>query len=155
MKVIDSFSDGTACDLSDQPRSTNLVYECGEVPSEQVYSVEEVSTCKYKIVLKTPKLCMEQPSLRIVCFIDIPGQNPTFKSPLYSTSAQPTPPKPSKSKSPSEGKVKKTDYDHQNLKHQSAASEAAELSTMRGKLAEEILKLTSMVRTIDNTLRLY
>lgn len=55
---------GTLCDLNGIARSTKVEYHCAA--EEKVYyilikivSVREISTCRYKLVINTPRLCSE------------------------------------------------------------------------------------------------
>ena len=48
---------GTACDLTNKPRETTVMYICHEQVEHIVYSVTEVSTCNYELVLLTNLLC--------------------------------------------------------------------------------------------------
>lgn len=50
-------TDGTMCDLSTKPRSTNVLYICYPQSKHHIYSLEEVSTCEYEMVVLTPLLC--------------------------------------------------------------------------------------------------
>ncbi|KAK2707168.1 hypothetical protein QYM36_015000 [Artemia franciscana] len=48
---------GTVCDLSGKPRSTKVIYVCHPPGKHEIYSIEEVSTCEYEVVVLTPSLC--------------------------------------------------------------------------------------------------
>lgn len=51
-------SDGTPCDLIDnKPRSTKVLYVCFAHGKNEVYSLKEVSTCNYEVVILAPGLC--------------------------------------------------------------------------------------------------
>lgn len=50
-------TDGTTCDLNRKPRSTNVLYICYPQSKHQIYSLEEVSSCEYEMVVLTPSLC--------------------------------------------------------------------------------------------------
>lgn len=51
-------SDGTLCDLIDnKPRTTKVLYVCFALGKNEVYSLKEVSTCNYEVVILSPGLC--------------------------------------------------------------------------------------------------
>lgn len=51
-------SDGTLCDLNDnKPRTTKVLYVCFALGKNEVYSLKEVSTCNYEVVILSPGLC--------------------------------------------------------------------------------------------------
>jgi endoplasmic reticulum lectin 1 len=52
-----NMSDGTQCDLNGRPRSTRVLYVCDLRGNHEIYSLEEVSTCEYEIVVLSPLLC--------------------------------------------------------------------------------------------------
>ncbi|XP_003741103.1 endoplasmic reticulum lectin 1 [Galendromus occidentalis] len=59
-----NMSFGTLCDINGQPRSTQVFYICDELSDHDVHSFEETSTCKYKVVVRTPLLC-SHPMFRV------------------------------------------------------------------------------------------
>lgn len=51
-------TDGTSCDLiNNQPRVTKVLYVCYALGKNEVYSLKEVSTCNYEVIILTPTLC--------------------------------------------------------------------------------------------------
>ena len=56
-------SDGTMCDLSNQPRTTKVLYVCFAYGKNEVYSLKEVSTCQYEVIILTSSLC-EHPNFK-------------------------------------------------------------------------------------------
>jgi len=50
-------TDGTLCDLNQQPRRTRVLYVCYPAGKNEVYSLKEVSTCEYEVVVLTNALC--------------------------------------------------------------------------------------------------
>lgn len=51
-------TDGTLCDLiNNQPRVTKVLYVCYAPGKNEVYSLKEVSTCNYEVIILTPTLC--------------------------------------------------------------------------------------------------
>ena len=152
--MVDSFTDGTLCDLSREPRTTKITYECGEVPNELIHSVEEVSTCKYGITVKTPKLCIDIPTIRIPCHVDIPAKisKPVEEESPESSGGKTT--KGQKSTSASKGTAggKKRPSDKETdpqIKILSSANlgritaETEDLLKFREQLVDELTKLTA------------
>jgi len=52
-----SMSDGTVCDLSGQPRQTNVLYVCYPQRKHNVFSVKETSICQYEVIILSSFLC--------------------------------------------------------------------------------------------------
>lgn len=50
------YSNGTLCDLTNQPRETEIRFVCSE-PSVVLSSIKEISTCKYVVMVQCPMLC--------------------------------------------------------------------------------------------------
>ncbi|XP_044472217.1 protein OS-9 homolog [Mangifera indica] len=50
------FTNGTICDLTNQPRETEVRFVCSE-PRAMISSITELSTCKYAITIQCPMLC--------------------------------------------------------------------------------------------------
>lgn len=51
-------SDGTLCDLNNNlPRVTKVLYVCYAPGKNEIYSLKEVSTCNYEVIILTPTLC--------------------------------------------------------------------------------------------------
>lgn len=50
------YTNGTLCDLTKQPRETEIRFVCSE-PSVVISSIKEISTCKYVITVQCPMLC--------------------------------------------------------------------------------------------------
>ncbi|XP_008788789.2 protein OS-9 homolog [Phoenix dactylifera] len=50
------YTNGTICDLTNQPRETEVRFVCSE-PVVIISSIKEISTCKYVITLQCPMLC--------------------------------------------------------------------------------------------------
>jgi len=48
---------GTNCDLNNKPRRTRVLYVCYPAGKNEVYSLKEVSTCEYEVVVLTNTLC--------------------------------------------------------------------------------------------------
>ncbi|KAF2349179.1 Glucosidase II beta subunit-like, partial [Trinorchestia longiramus] len=73
-------ADGTICELSGNPRVTDVLYVCYEHGRNDVYSVKETSTCEYEIVILTDALCQhplykkkEKQNIPIHCLSTMPG----------------------------------------------------------------------------------
>ena len=50
------YTNGTICDLTNQPRETEVRFVCSE-PRAMISSITELSTCKYALTVQTPMLC--------------------------------------------------------------------------------------------------
>ncbi|KAK1378268.1 MRH domain-containing protein [Heracleum sosnowskyi] len=50
------YTHGTKCDLTNQPRETEVRYVCSE-PRAMISSITELSTCKYALTVQGPMLC--------------------------------------------------------------------------------------------------
>ncbi|XP_024030616.1 protein OS-9 homolog [Morus notabilis] len=50
------YTNGTICDLTNQPRETEVRFICSE-PRAMISSFTEVSTCKYALTVRSPMLC--------------------------------------------------------------------------------------------------
>ncbi|CAN6449930.1 unnamed protein product [Victoria cruziana] len=51
------YTNGTVCDLTDQPRETEVRFVCSESPEVMISSIKETSTCKYAVTVQVPLLC--------------------------------------------------------------------------------------------------
>jgi len=60
-----NMEDGTPCDLNGLPRRSRVLYVCYPQGKNEIYSLKEVSTCEYEIVVLTSLLC-SHPSYRPV-----------------------------------------------------------------------------------------
>lgn len=52
-----NMTDGTVCDLNGQARVTRVKYICYPEMKHQIYSLEEISTCEYEVLVVTYLLC--------------------------------------------------------------------------------------------------
>ncbi|GAB2210642.1 hypothetical protein Droror1_Dr00015917 [Drosera rotundifolia] len=50
------YNNGTTCDLTKQPRETEVRFVCSE-PKAMISSITELSTCKYALTVHAPMLC--------------------------------------------------------------------------------------------------
>ncbi|XP_031131498.1 protein OS-9 homolog [Ipomoea triloba] len=50
------YINGTTCDLTNQPRETEVRFVCSE-PRAMISSITELSTCKYALTVQCPTLC--------------------------------------------------------------------------------------------------
>ncbi|GAB4828209.1 Protein OS-9 [Ancistrocladus abbreviatus] len=50
------YTNGTTCDLTNQPRETEVRFVCSE-PRAMISSITELSTCKYALTIQSPMLC--------------------------------------------------------------------------------------------------
>lgn len=51
------YTNGTICDLTNEPRETEVRFMCSESKQPSINSIKEVSTCKYVLIVHCPKLC--------------------------------------------------------------------------------------------------
>lgn len=52
-----NYTDGTSCDLNGMPRQTTTLYMCYEAGKHDFYSIKEIATCHYEIIIFTNLLC--------------------------------------------------------------------------------------------------
>ncbi|KAA8535205.1 hypothetical protein F0562_030208 [Nyssa sinensis] len=52
----DQYTNGTVCDLTNEPRKTEVRFVCSE-PRAMISSITELSTCKYALKIQIPMLC--------------------------------------------------------------------------------------------------
>ncbi|KAJ3075468.1 Protein OS-9, partial [Quaeritorhiza haematococci] len=50
---------GSWCDVTGQPRTTEVQYHCSPSHEEHIALIKETSTCNYKVVIHTPHLCRD------------------------------------------------------------------------------------------------
>ncbi|KAK3435770.1 hypothetical protein EUGRSUZ_C00480 [Eucalyptus grandis] len=50
------YTNGTTCDLTNEPRETEVRFVCSE-PRAMITSFTELSTCKYALTIQSPMLC--------------------------------------------------------------------------------------------------
>ncbi|XP_027069314.1 protein OS-9 homolog [Coffea eugenioides] len=50
------YTNGTICDLTNEPRETEVRFVCSE-PRAMISSITELSTCKYALTIQCPTLC--------------------------------------------------------------------------------------------------
>ncbi|MCO5571075.1 hypothetical protein L7F22_024806 [Adiantum nelumboides] len=51
------FTNGTLCDLTNEPRETEVRFICSDTVNNMISSITEVSTCRYMLIFSTPILC--------------------------------------------------------------------------------------------------
>ncbi|XP_024368657.1 protein OS-9 homolog isoform X1 [Physcomitrium patens] len=51
------YTNGTVCDLTNQPRETEVRFVCSETGRALINSIKEAPTCKYTLVFDAPMLC--------------------------------------------------------------------------------------------------
>eukprot|EP00250_Pteridium_aquilinum_P022967 c25969_g1_i1 orf=514-1389(-) len=51
------YTNGTLCDLTSEPRETEVRFICSDTGSNMISSITEVSTCKYTLTFNAPVLC--------------------------------------------------------------------------------------------------
>lgn len=50
-------TDGTLCDLNNEPRTTKILYVCYAHGKNEIYSLKETSSCNYEVIILTQTLC--------------------------------------------------------------------------------------------------
>lgn len=56
-RFIEVYNGGTRCDLTKKFRRITVEYICSDSEKTFISSVEEVSTCNYRMTVQTPLLC--------------------------------------------------------------------------------------------------
>ncbi|KAJ7571674.1 hypothetical protein O6H91_01G171800 [Diphasiastrum complanatum] len=51
------YTNGTKCDLTNEPRETEVRFVCSETGTALISSIKEAPTCKYTVVFQAPSLC--------------------------------------------------------------------------------------------------
>ncbi|KAH9322309.1 hypothetical protein KI387_016948, partial [Taxus chinensis] len=51
------YTNGTICDLTNDPRETEVRFMCSGSNRALIHSIKEVSTCKYALIVQSPMLC--------------------------------------------------------------------------------------------------
>ncbi|RAL50135.1 hypothetical protein DM860_007809 [Cuscuta australis] len=80
------YTNGTVCDLTNQPRETEVRFVCSE-PRAMISSITELSTCKYALTVHCPILCKhplfqeERPEWHTVNCNVLPKDNKEMKMP--------------------------------------------------------------------------
>ncbi|KJH44583.1 glucosidase II beta subunit-like protein [Dictyocaulus viviparus] len=69
------YNQGTTCDITGKPRTTVVKYICDENLNIQIYSLSEVSSCNYEVVVLTNRICShpayrprETKNKEIICY---------------------------------------------------------------------------------------
>jgi protein OS-9 len=55
--LVQTWTDGTRCDKSGQPREVKVEVHCSMTAGDHIYMVKEIDTCKYVVVIHSPHLC--------------------------------------------------------------------------------------------------
>lgn len=55
--VTVNMTGGTLCDLTKKSRKSRIIYACNLEQRHELYSIKEVSTCDYEVIVLTPLLC--------------------------------------------------------------------------------------------------
>ncbi|KAI8059329.1 hypothetical protein BC940DRAFT_338259 [Gongronella butleri] len=58
--LVQRWRDGTLCDITQQPRTIDIQYQCDRQSKDFIATFEEVSTCHYLMTISTPRLCDDQ-----------------------------------------------------------------------------------------------
>jgi len=57
--LVQTWSDGTQCDKTGQPRQIEVQFHCSMTVTDAILFVKETKTCHYVMVINTPRLCGE------------------------------------------------------------------------------------------------
>lgn len=55
--LVQHLGGGTVCDLTGKERHVDVQFHCNPQSADQIFTIKEVSTCQYLLVLYTPRLC--------------------------------------------------------------------------------------------------
>ncbi|KAL9623232.1 MAG: hypothetical protein Q9160_002547 [Pyrenula sp. 1 TL-2023] len=55
--LVQHLGGGTVCDLTGKERHIEVQFHCNAQSADQIFTIKEVSTCAYLLVLYTPRLC--------------------------------------------------------------------------------------------------
>lgn len=55
--LVQHLRGGTVCDLTGKERHIEVQFHCHPQSTDQIFTIKEVSTCSYLLVLYTPRLC--------------------------------------------------------------------------------------------------
>ncbi|SAM05208.1 hypothetical protein [Absidia glauca] len=54
--LVQHWGNGSPCDITNQPRAIDVQFQCGP-ENDRIAFIEEVSTCRYRMTISTPRLC--------------------------------------------------------------------------------------------------
>ncbi|PWN51315.1 hypothetical protein IE53DRAFT_368169 [Violaceomyces palustris] len=57
--ISQTWSDGTICDISNEPRSVEVQFHCSKRAGDRIAMIKETTTCNYVLVIETSRLCQE------------------------------------------------------------------------------------------------
>ncbi|CAH0390448.1 unnamed protein product [Bemisia tabaci] len=80
-----NMTDGTMCDLTGRPRHTSVLYVCYNHGKHDFYSLKEVSSCHYEVIIISSLLCLHphyKPKETGENSIDCIPKDPAGKKPL-------------------------------------------------------------------------
>uniref|UniRef100_A0A183BFL2 Endoplasmic reticulum lectin 1 n=1 Tax=Echinostoma caproni TaxID=27848 RepID=A0A183BFL2_9TREM len=55
--IFQFYTNGSVCDLTSKPRSSEVRYTCGNEHSPEIISVNELESCIYLLTVEVPSLC--------------------------------------------------------------------------------------------------
>ncbi|ORZ04887.1 hypothetical protein BCR42DRAFT_457031 [Absidia repens] len=55
--LVQHWTDGSKCDITNQPRTIDIQFQCAGQDMDHIAYFEEVSTCHYHMTIATPRLC--------------------------------------------------------------------------------------------------
>lgn len=54
--LVQHWGNGSPCDITNHPRAIDIQFQCGP-ENDRIAFIEEVSTCRYRMTISTPRLC--------------------------------------------------------------------------------------------------
>jgi len=142
--LIQRWGDGTVCDKTGRRREIEVQFHCSTTTTDTIMFVKETSTCKYALVIHTPRLCGE----------------PGFKSRAEHSEAAPIrcrqimddPPPP-----PADGSLHESAHPGAQIRHQSIAGtkpgsgpkpKAKDSSKKEDPIADKVSLLTKLLDSL-------
>jgi protein OS-9 len=55
--LVQQLGGGTVCDLTGEERSIEVQFRCDATLTDRITLIKEISTCQYRMVISTPRLC--------------------------------------------------------------------------------------------------
>ena len=55
--LVEEYSSGSLCELTKQPRTTKVFYQCQPLGARGILSVSEVRTCEYEVFVNAFQVC--------------------------------------------------------------------------------------------------
>uniref|UniRef100_T1JB26 Endoplasmic reticulum lectin 1 n=1 Tax=Strigamia maritima TaxID=126957 RepID=T1JB26_STRMM len=135
-------SDGTTCDLNNNARSAKILYICLPDSNNEIYAVEEVSSCEYEMIVLTSLLCAH-PDYRLL--------KETIKHDIQCHSLKGSPVRPLQLEKIESENLR---FMQKQKRLQTAYLKKLEEKLNQEKLTEEIFKYDGKTETVPNDLKL-